>query len=75
MSESFPYCDAVPTKFPLTFTVTTDGVYHNHNCPAVKRELKEQVAYQIEIGNPYVARDPGAHERHMRYLKKKGLIP
>lgn len=75
MTRGCPYCDAVPTKFPLTLHADRDGVYHNHYCPVLRREYEEYRRWKIEIGDPYFASDPGAWERRLRYLKSKKLIP
>jgi hypothetical protein len=69
-----PYCATQPPPRSLTLQQTTDGVYHTHNCPAVKREMEGFRAWRIEIGDPYYASDPGAHERYMRYLRKMKLV-
>jgi hypothetical protein len=65
----------VVTKFPLTLHADTEGVYHTHYCPVLKREWAEYRAWKIEIGDPYFASDPGALARRLRYLKNRKLIP
>jgi len=72
--DECPFCTAVPPKRPMTLIGTRDGMYHSHNCPSVRRELAEERAFRIEIGDPYIATDPGAVERHIKWMKKKGWI-
>jgi hypothetical protein len=75
VSRECPYCATLPARRPLTLQEDRDGVYHTHYCPALQREWEDYKRWKIEIGDPYFAKDPGAWERRLRYLKAKKLIP